>query len=301
MSVSADLLIERMQMKSRLSRWRFLAAMLALLLFMLFSYYNSDLTLLPGKNYIARIKIENMILQDDYRDQAIRDLAEDPALKGVILHIDSPGGTSVGGEDLYLVLSDLAAKKPLTVVMDGMATSAAYMAAVTGEYVVAHRASITGSIGVIFEMPNIQGLADKIGVTMTTISTGPLKGEPSPLKPLSEEARTILQSVVDDFYRYFIEIVAKGRKLSIETVTALADGRIYSATQALDKQLIDAIGTEKNALAWLQEKKSISAEVPVVDVDLTEPDGTWQQLLNSAAKSFPQLLQFNHSGLLSIS
>ena len=152
--------------------------------------------------------------------------------------------------------------------------SAAYMAAIATDHIVARRTSITGSIGVIFEMPEVSGLMDKIGVNVEEIRSGPLKAEPSPFKPASEEAKAVVTGVITDSFNWFVDIVAERRGLSHDEALALADGRIFTGRQALDAKLIDEIGGEDAAVAWLGTK-GVNTDLPIKDWRPADQSPPW--------------------------
>ncbi|MEX2318895.1 MAG: S49 family peptidase, partial [Bauldia sp.] len=142
--------------------------------------------------------------------------------------------------------------------------SAAYMAAIATDHIVARRTSITGSIGVIFQYPEVSELLDKLGVTVEDIKSAPLKAEPSPFKPTSEEARRVIAGIVSDSFNWFVDIVAERRDMLRGEAIALADGRIYTGRQALGARLIDEIGGEEVAVAWLGSQ-GVDEKLPVKD------------------------------------
>jgi protease-4 len=138
------------------------------------------------------------------------------------------------------------------------------MAALATDHIVARRSTLTGSIGVIFEYPEVSQLMDKLGIRLEEIKSAPLKAEPSPFHPASEEARQVMAGIVNDTYRWFVGLVAERRNLAPAEALRLADGRIYTGQQALQAKLIDAIGGEDVAIAWLEEK-GVAADLPVRD------------------------------------
>jgi protease-4 len=170
--------------------------------------------------------------------------AKDGAVKAVVLRIHSPGGTATASEILYSEIQRFRAKKQVPVVAQlmGIATSGAYYAAMAADSVYAHPTTVTGSIGVIFMGVSLSGLMDKLGVADQTITTGPYKDVGSPLRRMTPEDRALMQGVMNDLYQRFVQVVAVGRPhLPAAQVSALADGRIYSATQAQANGLVDGI------------------------------------------------------------
>jgi protease-4 len=182
----------------------------------------------------------------------------------VILSINSPGGTSAGGEELYEAVSKLRAKKPVVTVVNELGASAAYMTAIASDRIFVRRLSLVGSIGVLFQTFNAGKLMDSIGVGSDKVTSGPLKAEPDITHPLTDAARAELQGLVNDSFAWFVDIVAERRGLERANVLTLADGRIFTGNQAIADKLVDAAGGEAEAIDWLEKSKGIKADLPVV-------------------------------------
>jgi len=303
MAINADVLLDRIRLKNRLRLWRFLAIILAALLLAFFALKDNAtfLSSLPSGDYIARVPIKGMILNDKEFIKAIDKLKSDEKVKAVILDIDSPGGTTVGGEVYYETLLELQKEKPVVSVYGTLAASAAYLLSMPSDRIFARKASLTGSIGVLMKAPNFGKIAEKVGYDVDLIRTGNLKGEPSPYSEMSPEVRSVFQDSVDNFYNVFIDIVAKHRKLSREEVIKLADGRIYTGLQASKNGLIDDIGGEKKALLWLHEKKSIPSEIPVHEITIKNKKSLFLEMFGSIFGDNTLIQkEFYNNGLLSI-
>jgi len=197
------------------------------------------------------------------RLKVLADLAEDDHVKAVIIAINSPGGTTAGGEELYEGLTALRAKKPVVAVIKELGASAAYMTAIATDRIFARRLSIVGSIGVLYQNVDAGKLLDTIGVNMEKVATGPLKAEPDFTGPIKPEVRASLESLVGDSFDWFVDIVSERRGLTRPQTLALADGRIVTGRQGVDAKLIDAIGGEAEAIAWLESEKGLAAKLPV--------------------------------------
>jgi protease IV len=226
---------------------------------------------------IARVVIEGTIFTDRERLEQLKELSENPLVRAVVVVINSPGGTTAGGEELYEALSALRAEKPVVAVINELGASAAYMAAIGTERIFARRLSIVGSIGVLYQHVDAGKLLATIGVDLDKVQTGPLKSEPDFDEPLTGAARQSLQALVDDSYVWFVDVVAERRGLPRPEVLSLADGRIVTGRQALDVRLIDAIGGEAEAVAWLESERAVSPELPVVTY-YPLPDPGWFDL-----------------------
>ncbi|HQT77334.1 MAG TPA: signal peptide peptidase SppA [Rhodopila sp.] len=264
MSLETDLLLDRRRLSRRLVFWRVFAvvAVVAALLAGL-----RDVGLPATGAHVARVTIKGLITQDRKLTQAIDDLADDNATKALIVVINSPGGSVAGGESLHNAIARVAAKKPVVVSMQGLAASAGYMIAVPAQRIFAHEATLTGSIGVLLETGEISGLLGKLGIDAEVIRSGPLKDEPSLVRPLSPQGRDVMQGLVNDLYDQFVTMVAAGRHMDVDKVKALADGRAYTGRQALKLGLVDAIGGERDARQWLATARKVPRSLPVKDVD----------------------------------
>ena len=213
---------------------------------------------------IARIEIDGTIASDPERLAAFDKIAESADVKAVLIAINSPGGTTAGGEELYEAISKLRAKKPVVAYVKELGASAAYMAAIATDRIFVRRLSIVGSIGVLFQTTDASKLMHTIGVDLDKVASGPLKAEPDIDEPMTPEVRASLQALVDDSFSWFVDIVAERRGMSRAEVLPLADGRIVTGNQGIATKLVDEVGGEAEAIAWLEANKSIKADLPVV-------------------------------------
>lgn len=274
MSLTADQIVDRRSLRRKLSFWRviaFLAVAAAVVAAIAVAAGRDGLAGLITPQ-IARVTISGFITEDRDQIELIDRIARSEAVKGVIVAIDSTGGATAGGEALYEALLRLSAKKPTVATMGTVGASAAYMAAIATNHVIARRTTITGSIGVIFQYPEVSQLLDKVGVDIEEVKSSPLKAEPSPFKPATPEGLAVIGSVVRDTYDWFVDIVAERRGLERADALILADGRIFTGRQALDAKLIDAIGGEEQALDWLATK-GVDRKLPVRDWKPANSDG----------------------------
>lgn len=302
MSQDVDDLIERRRLRRSLVVWRVsaIAILTVLAVVGLSKFDNGPSSVMGGSDHVARIFVEGLIIQDRWRDDLLADLKDDDQVQAVVVRIDSPGGTVVGGEELYLGLKSLSDAKPVVAVMGSTATSAAYMAALGTSYVIAREGSVTGSIGVIMQTADVTGLMEKLGIKPEIIKSGPLKAQPNPMEPMSPEAREATREVILDMFDMFKAMVSANRDLSPEQVQTLADGRIFTGRQALKIGLIDAIGGEKEARDWLETAHSIKAAMPASDAKPDYPKEDWiSQILGMTGKAlFSERLKLD--GLLSV-
>ena len=260
MPIDADALADRRHLKRRLTLWRFGAvAALGVALFAL-SFQNNS----PFQSaQIARVEISGIITEDRAMQELLETLREDKAVKGVILAINSPGGTTTGAEALYTSVRDLAADKPVVAVLGTVAASGGYIAALSADHVVARGNTLTGSIGVLFQWTQLSGLMEKLGLEAQSVKSAPLKAEPNPYSKPSAEALAATRELVASSYDWFLGLVVERRKLDPKLARKLGDGRVYTGFQAVENGLVDEIGGEPEAIAWLEETRKLSPDLPV--------------------------------------
>jgi len=279
MSLDADYIVDRRRLKRRLLFWRMFAilSLTAVALVIALRIEKPEFG-----DSVARLTVSGIIVEDTARDETLSALADDGNVRALVVRIDSPGGTVVGGESLYRSLRAVAAKKPVVAVMGTTATSAAYMTAIAADHIVAREGSITGSIGVLMQTANINGLLEKLGIAPETIKSGPLKAQPNPFEPTSPAARKAVQDVVMDMHAMFVDLVAERRGMARPAALQLADGRIYSGRQALTVGLIDALGGERQARKWLADTDGVSVDLPIRDVKIVREGDGWSSLFSGA-------------------
>jgi len=242
--------------------WRVLA-FIALAIAVIVSLGRFALPAGPAGDHVARLVIDGTIATDRARLQAIEDLAKDESVKAVIVAINSPGGTTAGGEELYEALGQLRLAKPTVAVIGELGASAAYMTAIATDRIFARRLSIVGSIGVLYQHVNAGKLLETIGVDLDKVASGPLKAEPDFDEPMEGAPRVSIAALVDDSFQWFVDVVAERRDLSRPAVLALADGRIVTGRVGVEAGLIDAIGGELEAIAWLETDRDLPADLPI--------------------------------------
>ncbi len=264
MSLETDLLLDRRRLKRRLFYWRSFAVLAVLAAVLVALRGSGDLRFVGS--HVARLTVSGVITADRKLDREVAKVADDARARALLVLIDSPGGSVAGGQALHNAIALVAAKKPVVVVMGGTAASAGYMIAVPAARIFAQESTLTGSIGVLLETGDISGLLKSVGVNVEPLVSGPLKDQPSFVKPLSAEGRQVLQGLVTDMYDQFVDMVAQGRHMEVARVRELADGRPYTGRQALKLGLVDAFGGEQDARQWLAQEKGISADLPVEDV-----------------------------------
>lgn len=213
---------------------------------------------------LALVRIEGVITESDDIIKQIKKYREDPAVKGIILRIDSPGGAVGPSQEIYKEVLKTTGEKKVIASMGGLAASGGYYIACATNRIFANPGTITGSIGVIMAFSNIEELMKKIGLKTVIIKSGKHKDIGSPVKELTDEERKILQDVSDDIHGQFIEAVAKGRSLNIESVKELADGRIFSGKQAKEAKLVDELGTLEDAISYAAKLADIKGKPKIL-------------------------------------
>jgi protease-4 len=298
----SDLLIDRKRLKRQLASWRGLA---------LLAVFGACAVVFSGvgkhgkaglkTDYIAQINIMDVMVDDAKRDAMMKDILEDTHAKALIVQFDSPGGTTMGGEEVYLQLKAISKKKPVVGVMRTLCASACYMASLGTNHVVAREGTLTGSIGVLLQSMEISRLVDKLGITPITIKSGAMKDVPSLGEPFTEAQRKIVGEVVTDAYDHFVRLIVENRKLDDELVRQLADGRVYTGNQALKLQLIDGLGGTDEALAWLQKERKISPKLEIKEIEPERELATvWEELAQSTGIKIFSRNAVGLDGLVSI-
>ena len=233
-----------------------------------------------GGDKVALIRIEGIIIDSRETIEELRHYRDNPSVKAIVLRIDSPGGAVVPSQEIFSEVQKTRAEGKIKLVtsMGNVAASGGYYIAAATDKIVANPGTLTGSIGVIMELPNLKGLLEKVGVQSVVIKSGRYKDMTSPFRALPEENRVLLQGVLDDVHAQFIEAVAVGRAMKVEQVRVLADGRIFTGKQAQSVSLVDEIGDLHDAIKIAAKLVGISGEPRVIE---TRKRFSWRDLLES--------------------
>lgn len=288
MGLDAESVIERRRLKRRVTIWRIAAVVLGLLFVGLIVFGNRQLagstSILP---HVARISVGGIITDDRKMLELIDRVGKARQVKAVILDINSPGGTTTGGEAMYDAIRRLAQKKPVVATCGTLATSAAYIVALATDRIFVYGNTITGSVGVIFQWVNVIELLNTLGIEVEEVKSGPLKAVPSPFEPTDERARAVTAEMVEDAKVWFVDLVETRRKIQPSAVPGLTEGRIYSGRQAVDYKLVDQIGDERAALSWLAKERGLPAGLKVLQwKPKTESSGFFGWMLGSGVEIF---------------
>lgn len=271
MTLDADQLLDRRRLKRRLAAWQIVAVVALVIAGFAWAELDTE------KDHVARLTIDGIIFDDADRAAALDGIAGDDHARALIIAINSPGGTFVGGEATYRRLREIAKRIPVVAVMGNTATSAGYMIAIGADHIIAHAGTITGSIGVIMQTADLTGLLEKLGIKPETVKSGALKAQPNPLEPFEPVARAATKQLIQELHGLFVDMVAERRPLERDQIVALADGRIFSGRQAKAEGLIDAVGAETLARDWLVEKHGIDRGLPLHDVPYGSEQKWWRK------------------------
>ena len=294
--MDTDAILDRRRLKRRLLFWRVFAAVAVMALIAL----GAGKYTATGDSHIARLSIDGFISEDQERDEAIDALADADDVAAVIVRINSPGGTTTGSEQIYQSLRRVAAEKPVVAVIGTIGTSGGYIVAIAADHIIVRETTLTGSIGVLFQTAEFSGLLEKLGIKAFSLKSTPLKGQPSPLEPVTEEVRTALAILLDDSFDWFKGLVRERRKLDAATLAQATDGRVFSGRQAIKLRLVDAIGGERDARQWLEDNHDISDRLPVRNVRWGERPSLIARTLDTVSGKLFKNERLTLDGLLSV-
>lgn len=265
MSLETEGIIDRRRLSRRLSFWRILAIVALAVVIGVFAFSRDGGVGFAEPRQIARISIDGLITESRPQLRLLERLSEAKHVEGVILFVNSPGGTTTGGEALFEALRKLAEKKPIVAQFGTVAASAAYIAGLGADHIVARGNTITGSVGVIMQWPEVSGLLDKLGVKVNEIKSGPLKANPSPFQPIDPAGRQVTEQMISESHRWFLDLVTSRRQINTADVPGLEQGRVFSGREALNYKLIDEIGGEGEAQRWLEGTGKVRKGLKIID------------------------------------
>jgi protease-4 len=253
-------------------------------------------TKLTDKEGIGLVEVQGMILDSKDTIRQLRYFLKQERVKAVVLRVDSPGGVVAPSQEIYDEVRKFAAKKKIIVSMGSLAASGGYYISAPATLIYANPGTITASIGVILKLSNIEALMDKIGIKSYTLKTGRFKDSGSPLRELSKEDRAMLQAVIDNTHEQFVRAVAAGRKLPVEEVRKIADGRILSGEQAMGMKLVDRLGTLQDAIEEAGRLAGIKGEPEVIQPPKKKID-YWDVLVDGMEGKFSGTLRSATGGM----
>jgi protease IV len=263
-----------------------------------FSYLKSEGIALLSKNAVAIVTVEGVIENSRETVRTLDQLAKNDGVRAVVLRVDSPGGGVAPSQEIYDAVLRVREKKPVVASLGGVAASGGYYVASGCDVIVANAGTLTGSIGVILQTGNVSELLKRVGIQGVIVKAGKFKDIGSPLREMSEEEKRLLDDLLQNVHTQFIAAVSRGRKLPVEQVRQLADGRIYSGEQARDLKLVDQLGGLRDAVQLAAERAGISGEPSWIEIEKRQPPWWWRRLtgfMENGPESFGGL-QFLFSG-----
>lgn len=256
----AEWIFEKIALVKKVKRWRWVA-FFATLIALSALYMNHKMRSVSVTDHIARIEIKGVITGDEDTLKLIRKVQFSPQVKAVIVAIDSPGGTVTGSEILFEALRDLNKAKPMTTLIETVCASGGYIAAIASDHIIARQTSIVGSIGVIFQFPNLSKLMETVGVKVEEIKSAPLKAAPNGLDAPTQEAKQAVEALVKESFTWFKDMVKIRRNMDDAQVATVSDGRVFLGKQAITLKLIDAIGGDDQALDYFKGKNIMDLKI----------------------------------------
>ena len=224
----------------------------------------SDLIAEPGDGKVGIVEIQGVITESKDILNLIKRFREDDEIKSIVIRIDSPGGVIGPSQEIYREIRKTTPEKKIIASMGSIAASGGYYIAAATNGIIANPGTITGSIGVILAYTNFRAVLDKIGMVPVVIKSGPFKDMGSPTKKMSKEEKDVLQAFVDQAHQQFVSAIAEGRKMDIDHVKSLADGRIYTGEEAVKQGLVDRLGNFEDAIEWAGQLGGIQGRVSTV-------------------------------------
>jgi len=265
MAMDREYLVERRKLGRKLSFWRAASFIIACMTVIGAGIYAAGGPQIERRQaHIAKFKISGVTTGDEATLKLIHDIEQSSA-KAALVVIESPGGTVTGSEALYDALRKLSAKKPTVAVIDGMAASGGYIAAIGTDHLIARETSIVGSIGVLFQYPDLVRMLDMIGIKVESIKSAPLKAAPSPIESATPESRAAIMALVTANFEWFKGLVKERRQMDSARVVAVSDGRVFTGKQGVELGLVDEVGSEDQAITWLEKERGLAKGLPVVD------------------------------------
>ena len=290
MTVEIDTVLDRRRLRRRLAVWRTLAVAAVVAALFAFGVSGDDLSSF-GTKQIARVAIEVTITENRQPLELQKLIGNADNAAALLVFVNSPGGTTTGGEALFAALREVAKKKPVVAQFGTVAASAGYIVGLGTDHIVTRANTITGSVGVLIQWPEVSQALDKLGVKFNEIKSGDLKSVPSPFEPLSEEGAKVTQTMIDEGYRWFLGLVEQRRGIKAEQIPGLTRGRVFTGREAMQLKLVDSIGGEEEAVEWLRSKRNIDKSLKVVDwKPQTAASLGFFSSIGAAAASF-----FNHT------
>jgi protease-4 len=279
--ITRDFYEERRRRRRRSAFWRgFLVAAVIAGVIAIFSGGRPEVS-----DEIARVSVTGLITDDPKRGEMLGRIAEAGRVKAVVVRINSPGGTTAGSEALYASLREVAERKPVVAVMGELAASGGYITAIAADHIVARGNTLTGSIGVIMEYPDLTRVMERLGIELETVRSSELKAEPSPFRPTNPAARALDEALVAEGYAWFRGLVGERRGLAGPALDRVANGAVFTGRLALENGLVDEIGGEPEAITWLESRDAALDDLPVRDWEVDDDRPLLTRLVSGIAST----------------
>jgi protease-4 len=264
MTAEIDTVLDRRRLRRRLTVWRSLAIAAAVLALFAIGLSGDQWSSL-GSKQIARVSISGTITEDRDQLELLKKIADSDNAAALLVYVNSPGGTTTGGEALFAALREVAKKKPVVAQFGTVAASAGYIVGLAADHIVTRANTITGSVGVLIQWPEVSEALSKLGVKFNEIKSGDLKAVPSPFEPLNADGQKVTQAMIDEGFRWFLGLVELRRGVKADAIPGLNRGRVFTGREAVQLKLADSIGGEEEAVEWLRTERKIDKSLKVVD------------------------------------
>ncbi|QDG54436.1 signal peptide peptidase SppA [Persicimonas caeni] len=268
--------------------------MLLLFAVVMISAFSDDSGIGGADNQVGIIEVKGPIMESKKTVEDLRKFTKRDSIKGIVVRVDSPGGAVAPSQEIFQAVKRASKKKPVVVSMGSTAASGGYYIALGAEHIIANSGTVTGSIGVISQLFNVEGLLEKVDVQVNTVKTGKYKDAGSPFREFGAEDREYFRALLDDIYEQFIEDVAEARGLELSEVRKVADGRVFTGRQAKEYKLVDAIGTFQDAVDWVKDEAKIDGDAKLV-YPAKEDLGFLSQVIEGATDTVVNQVRSRHS------
>jgi len=248
--------------RRRLFFWRTIS-LITVAIIVYLSFENQEKS--SSNDYIANYNISGLLISADEIIEDLEELKSNNEVNSIIISVDSPGGTTVSAEEIYLKLKEVSLVKPTAIVMRNIATSGAYLLSLGGDVIFSRENTITGSIGVLLQWARVDEALSKLGIEVNEVKSGKLKAEPDFFGEIDEEVQQLTKEIIDETFEWFIRIVKVERNLNPSEIYTISNGRIFTGRQAIELNLVDEIGDKNDAKIWLVENKEIDSNSPIID------------------------------------
>lgn len=248
--------------RRRLFFWRTIS-LITVAIIVYLSFENQEKS--SSNDYIANYNISGLLISADEIIEDLEELKSNNEVNSIIISVDSPGGTTVSAEEIYLKLKEVSLVKPTAIVMRNIATSGAYLLSLGGDVIFSRENTITGSIGVLLQWARVDEALSKLGIEVNEVKSGKLKAEPDFFGEIDEEVQQVTKEIIDETFEWFIRIVKVERNLNPSEIYTISNGRIFTGRQAIELNLVDEIGDKNDAKIWLVENKEIDSNSPIID------------------------------------